>query len=375
MMGDAKRIYRLARGFWQNNIANLYLGRTFIQSSDEKIEFPPARQLREVNRTWNGLKAWLLRQHYNETKHCTRGWKQFVTPYLQDTKFNVVYVHFLFTYPLLADLLKNHIFVIDTHNSEWGWYRSFRDSSRNPLIKQVCNFSLLRATEIMKMLPSTAIMAHVSQSDSDVYQDLRPDITHLVVPNGGDIQIRQSIPDYTIDRKRLLFFGSLHGKMSYDALKWFEDRFWPELKDVAQLVVAGANPCGPIRAMVQRNNWELRPNLTEEQVDHVFNEAHFSVMPFHYGEGSKLKFFDACVRGVPVLSTISGACGQQGVPNFVTISEEPQHWRQEVVKRVAMEPNWIDEVHRFGEVSTWKSIIGRILPVLESRVASHAPRV
>ena len=369
MMGDAKRIYQLTRGFWQNGIENCYVGRTFIQTSDEDIRFPPKRPIQDKNRTLNGLKAWLFRQHYNETKHCTPDWKALVSPFLDDPNYNVVYVHFLFTYPLLADRLKGRVFVIDTHNSEWGWYRSFRDSTRNLLIKQVCNFSIRRATEIMHMLPSEAIMAHVSQSDCNEYVAIRPDITHVVVPNGGDIQLRTSMPDYTVPKKKLLFFGSLHGKMSFDALKCFEDRFWPELKDVAQLVVAGANPSAAIQAMARRNQWELRSNLNEAQVNQVFEESHFSVMPFEYGEGSKLKFFDACVRGVPILSTVSGACGQQGVPCFVTISEDPKAWKFQVLQRKSMEPNWVNEVLRFAETSTWKSIVARIIPNLEERTA------
>jgi hypothetical protein len=368
MIGDAKRIYRLARGFWQNGVENCYVGRSFVQNSDEDIQFPPERQLPEVNRTWNGIKAWLLRKHYNETKHCTKNWKAFATSVLPENSFNAVYCHFLFTYPLLADWLSKKVFVIDTHNSEWGWYRSFRESSRNPLIKQVCDFSTRRATAIMHMLPSTAIMAHVSQSDCDEYVAIRPDIAHVVVPNGGDIQLRESIPDYTVPRKQLLFFGSLHGKMSFDALKCFEQQFWPELQDVSQLLVAGANPSQAIQTMAARNGWKLQANLTEAQVDTIFNESHFSIMPFSYGAGSKLKFFDACARGVPILSTNAGACGQEQVPNFVTIADEPQRWRHEIIQRTAMEPDWIDEVYRFGKVFTWKSIASNIIPLLEQRI-------
>ncbi len=369
MIGDAKRIYRLARGFWQNGVENTYVGKNFILRSDENVEQVAAQKRKELPRMLTGVLAWLKRGHYNEVKHCTSKWKTFVAPFLSDRSYQAIYCHFLFTYPLLANEFRDRVFVIDTHNSEWGWYRAFRESSKNPLIKQVCDFSMRRASEIMTMLPPSTIMAHVSQPDCDEYVKIRPDITHVVIPNGGDIQIRQSIPDYTAKVKNLLFFGSLHGKMSFDALHHFEETFWPTLKPYAKVIVAGANPSTAIENMAARNGWEIRRNLSEAEVDAVFNETHYSIMPFTYGAGSKLKFFDACARGVPILTTVSGACGQDGVPDFVTVSNEPSKWKDVICQRTAMESNWQQEVNRFGETFTWKSISARIIPLLSERVA------
>ena len=369
MIGDAKRIYRLARGFWQNGIENTYVGKNFILRSDDDIQHVAEQEGKEIPRVLNGILAWLKRAHYNEVKHCTAKWKKFVSPFLADPTFQAVYCHFLFTYPLLADQFRDKVFVIDTHNSEWGWYRAFRESTKNPMIKQVCDFSMRRADEIMKMLPSSAIMAHVSQSDCDEYVKIRPDIAHMVIPNGGDIQIRETVPDYRAPRKKLLFFGSLHGKMSFDAIKHFEQVFWPVVKDHSHVIIAGANPSTAIEGIATKQGWEMRRNLSESQVDDVFNETHYSIMPFTYGAGSKLKFFDACARGVPILTTVSGACGQEGVPDFVTISDEPSRWKEVICNRVAMEDNWQQEVTRFGETFTWKSIAQRILPLLAERTS------
>ncbi len=97
-------------------------------------------------------------------------------------------------------------------------------------------------------------------------------------------------------------------------MKHFEDHFWAKLQDLCQVIVAGANPSTGIQKMVARHGWELRSNLTEAQVDQVFAESHYSIMPFTYGEGSKLKFFDACARGVPILTTTSGPVGNRMFP-------------------------------------------------------------
>ncbi len=370
MIGDAKRIYRLARGYWLNGVENTYVGKKFIQRDETNVIQVPEQQRNDPNRTLTGIRAWFRRGHYNEVKHCTRQWKAFVAPFLADRSFDVVYCHFLFTYPLLAKELLDRVFVIDTHNSEWGWYRSFKESSRNPLIRQVCDFSARRASQILRMLPTTTIMAHVCQADLEAYRAKRPDLTHLVVPNGGDFELRKNIPDYEATKKKILFFGSLHGKMSLDAIRHFSTDFWPVLKDIVEPVIAGANPSATIRSLASKNGWELRADLTEEQVDRIFEESHYAIMPFTYGEGSKLKFFDACSRGVPVLSTTAGACGQQNMPSFVCVSDSPQEWHRQILLRTQMEEDWKEQVELFGREFTWKVIAARTLPTLCERIGA-----
>lgn len=368
MIGDAKRIHRLSRGFLMNGVENVYVGKNFIYRGDDNIVQVRAQQFREWPRSVTGILAVLQRGHYNEVKHCTRRWLNFVKPFLADPTYDAVYCHFVFTYPLLSALLKGRPLVIDTHNSEWEWYDSFASATRNPLIKRVCRFSKQRATAVMRLIPSGTIMAHVSEADAAVYREVRPDLTHLVVPNGGDVIPRAKTPDYTLPQKTLLFFASLHGKMSLDALQHMAHKFWPVVKHQARMLVAGAHPSPAIRQLCQQHGWQLKQDLTEEQVDEVFASAHFSVLPFTYGAGSKLKFFDACLRGVPVLSTAAGACGQASLPRFVTVSDDPQVWLQRIQHTNGLDHDWQVQVATFGEEYNWKAIAARVIPHLQARV-------
>lgn len=367
MIGDAKRAHRIARALLRSGISTVYVGKNFVFRSGETVE--SSNQHFHLGRNLYGLKALLKGGHYNEQKHCTRRWLNYVRPFLEDEQFNLLYCHFVFTVPTILELVRGRPMVVDTHNSEWQWYGSFATSTRNPLIRRVCKTSSRRASAIVEHLPSNVIMAHVSESDLNAYRERRPDLTHIVAPNGGDIECRVVHPDYTASRKRLLFFASLHGKMSYDALKHFQDRFWSELKDVSEVVVAGANPSRGVLRLCSNNGWTLQANLTEQQVTHIFEEAHFSILPFAYGAGSKLKFFDACARGVPVLSTIAGACGQASTPKFVTISDDPTVWRQEIQGRKSLDADWIDQVHTFGQEFSWEAIVARLIPVMQRAVA------
>ncbi len=369
MIGDAKRIFGLFGGMNSLGVRGTYAGKSFWIDHSGSVNLPAGSRPVELPRSLTGLIALARRGHYNETKHCTARWKSFVTPFLSDPQFNAVYCHFLFTWPTISRLIGDRPVVIDTHNSEWQWYDSFARSTKNPLIRKVCAYSKMRATEILAELPGNVIMAHVSEFDAQEYRDRRPDILHVVVPNGSNVVPRIQVPSYTVSRKRLLFFGSLHGKMSSDALEYFSERFWPLLKQQCEMVVAGAKPCNSIRSMCQRNQWELRSNLPEEHIDSLFNETHFSVMPFSYGAGSKLKFFDAVGRGVPLLSTVAGVCGQaQELPGFVTVSDDPAVWADTVASISALPEFWRDEAAQFASRFSWSSIAHDILPHIEARI-------
>lgn len=371
MIGDAKRNHRLSRALQQVGVSNLYIGKNFIFQGDDQVEQVAAQTYREWPRAVTGLMAYARRGHYNEVKHCTQRWRRFVAPFLSDDRFNVIYCSLVFTYPLIASYVGNRLLVIDTQNSEWEWYASFRNATGNPLIKKVCEYSAARITEIMRQLPPRTMMAHVSESDAEAYRQHRPDLKHIVVPNGGDVSPRTQVPDYQLPKKRLLFFASLHGKMSLDALRYFAEKFWPVLRDVCEMVVAGANPSAAITALCSQHGWELQVDLTEAEVDSVFAQTHFSLMPFAYGAGSKLKFFDAVTRGVPVLSTQAGACGQSNqLPTFVTVSDDPLVWRKTVTETTSLAEDWRQQVIEFGNQYGWPAIARRLGVELVAQLSS-----
>ena len=358
--GDARRIIGIANGFLESNVECVTVGKNFVHFSDEHvIQF--AYPKGPLQRNLRAIIACLRRGHYNEAMHCTAGWKKRVEPYLLDRRFNAIFCNFIWTYPLIAEFAVGRRLIVDTHNSEWDWYKSLKDSSNNPIIRQLCDFSFRRSTQIMAMLPVGTVMTHVSTSDMEAYKNVRQDLDHVVLPNGAGVRSRKVLPDYQSTRKTLLFVGSLGVKMNLDALKHFEQKFWPILKDHVKVIVAGSNPSGAVQRLVTTNGWEIRPNLSDEQLDTCFEEAHFAILPFEYGNGSKLKFFDACSRGIPILSTESGACGQEFFPSIATLSNDPKIWLERILQRQGISEIELAETEKFAAEFSWKSVVGKIL--------------
>jgi hypothetical protein len=256
--------------------------------------------------------------------------------------------------------------LIDTGNSEWQWFDRFSENTRNPLVKLLCRSSKLRADAIMAELPAGTVMVHCSMSDLEDYRVRRPDLPHLLVPSGCQVAHREHSPDYSSASKRLLFFGNLSGKMNSDALRFFADEFWPSLADLATMIVAGSSPSRQVRRLCERNRWLLRPDVRSEEIAELFGEAHYMVMPFRYGVGSKLKLLEACGRGIPTITTSAGACGQSHLPPSVTISDSPDEWRSTIARP---DPGAGSVASTFSREFHWNNVVAPLVDVIRGEHA------
>jgi glycosyltransferase involved in cell wall biosynthesis len=203
---------------------------------------------------------------------------------------------------------------------------------------------------------------HVSERDSGLYRQLRPDLRHIVVENGTSIRLREVIPDYAGQEKRILIFvGNLSAKMNYDALKHFATRFWPSLREYAGFRVVGSHPPAHVEKLCETKGWKLYANVSEDCLQRLYSEAHFAALPFAYGEGSKLKLFEACGRGVPALSTHCGVVGVKQLPALVTVSDDPQVWRKRVIETRSLAETELDQLIRFAEEFSWSKLAEKVL--------------
>jgi hypothetical protein len=357
-VGDAKRNYCTSVALAGQGIDVTYLGKDFLYTSEGGVTKWREVSEGEENKIAAGLKSLLRRQHYNETKQLSEAYRTKAKELLDRDDWDVIYVHFLYALPVAIDELRGRPLFLDTHNSEWGWFDKFESTTRNPVTKMICRVSKKRSDDLLAMIPKGSAMVHVSMSDLEDYRRRRPDLEHLYIANGSEIRPRERQPDYAATPKNLLFFGSLHGKMSLDALKYYAAEFQPVIGDAARLVVAGANPNPAIIALCAANGWTLRRDLTDEEVSAIYEETHYSILPFSYGAGSKLKLHDAIGRGVPVLTTEAGACGgTANLPSYVTVSNDPQEWSRVIEAGQGRGTDLQQEVREYAKAYEWDELV------------------
>jgi hypothetical protein len=88
-------------------------------------------------------------------------------------------------------------------------------------------------------------------------------------------------------------------------------------------------------------------------------------MPFEYGEGSKLKFLEACGRGVPVLSTTAGLCGISISSPLVTVSDTPDAWVQRIQCRGDPDARDLGRLLDYAGEHSWSKLSRKFLAFVE----------
>jgi hypothetical protein len=360
--GASARSFAVAMEFARLGMRSSYLSKGVYFSDVSSNQPLRTRSVSERSREYYALRSLLRRRHYAEVKHATGDWERFADQAVAGQRYGLVLAHFVYSIPwVLKTKGLDGPLIVDTHNSEWEWFDTYSNSSRNPLVKLICWISKRRAEELLRSIPPGSIMTHVSAHDSAAYERYRPDLRHLVLPNAIDLPARRRAPDYRIERKTLLFFGSLSGKMNTDALQFFAARFWPALRETCRMVVMGSHPIPEVVGLCRQSGWDLIPDVSEEKATQVFEETHFVVLPFEYAAGSKHKFLNGCARGVPVLSTAAGLYGQTAKPAFVFVSEDPMEWRNQVQGLKVIPDEWAGERDRFFAEHSWSHVVRTFL--------------
>jgi glycosyltransferase involved in cell wall biosynthesis len=337
MNGSGRRAWHLHENMVAAGVDGHFIG-CHVMADRKGFSPLPGKDRRDGGKAVTALSALLAGQDYWQRRMLRPSFRHAVAQ-LRIKDYEAVVIHFLYSVPLIDAWRGQQVrLLVDTHNYDPGMFAALGNATRNPLRRLLCRRAIRTSLSALRALPKGATLVHVSQSDLVAYEALRPDLNHVVVENGCRLAPRDTAPDYTAPgKKQLLFVGSLSVKQNQDALHHLSRVFWPSLRGIAHLRVAGSNPSSAITALCAAHGWELHPNVSDAELKALYAAAHYALAPFAYGMGSKLKLVEACGHGVPVITTRAGATGLPTLPPLVHVSDEPEEW-----KRIAQNeyPEW-----------------------------------
>lgn len=374
--GADRRVWHLQEGLVASGVTSRLLAR------DRRVD-PDGTELAWCDRgRWRNRKAFvalwaaLTGQDYWQLKMLGPGVRKAARA-ARDEPWDAVLLNFLYALPLLAGWAERRMrLVVDTHNYDPVVFGGFRDASRNPLQRLLCARAIRTSRRALSVLPAGTVLVHVSISDQEAWRRDRPDLEHQVIENGCTVCPRESGPDYTSGgAKRLLFVGSLSAQMNQDALTHFARSFWPRLRGSVEFIVAGSRPTDSVRGQCHREGWTLRADVSDAELEALYADAHFAVLPFAYGAGSKLKLFEACGRGVPVLSTSAGTTGVASPPPLVLSDDRDGAWLDRIQDRRAPDPDAVGETLEFARRFSWPRLGERLRDIIQSAPEVSLPRV
>jgi glycosyltransferase involved in cell wall biosynthesis len=282
------------------------------------------------SKTAAALRTILFRSHYLYEKFLTGGFQGKANEvYNANPEATLIY-SFLFTSALN---LPSDRQVVLTHNDEMLYYQSRIEHTRNPLAKLTGKLSQKWIAKLLAVMRPDTVLAHITEEDLKGYLQIIPEHKYCIIPGGVEIDpLAEDIP--WDGRIRLMFCGSLSVNMNNDALNYFAENYYPKLKaafkDNLDIWIVGSNPTQAVRELCDSNDWMLFPDLPDEELKEKYQKSAFSILPFQYSTGAKIKLLNSLSAGLPVLATRNMLIypGQDFSPNLY--SDDVDDWIEHI---------------------------------------------
>ena len=354
-------VERLARHVSQVRGQSLLLGsRELLTYCEGQLvsQQPYANEFR--SKSVAALRVLIRQSNYYVEKFLTPAFSARAAQMLGQFPDSVVVCSYLATASLLPGLAWDGPSITLTHNDEVAWFLHQVHSFANPLQKAVAWSSARWVKRFLRQHSAKLTLAHIAEADHAAYDAYLPGHPFLLVPAGVDVAplAPLPVPDGKI---RLVFAGSLSTRMNYDALRFFSDHFWDLLHThlpSMTMTVLGSAPSPSVRTLCRTAGWDLIPDLPDAEFKAALSRADFSVLPFSYTTGAKLKLLTSLAVGVPVLATTNMDIlpGQRFPPNFY--ADTPDAWLAHLRQFSAQGPDHAarQACHQYALRYSWESI-------------------
>lgn len=134
------------------------------------------------------------------------------------------------------------------------------------------------------------------------------------------------------------------------------------------MAVAGSQPAARIRQLCREQGWSLHPDLADEDLKALLVNSNFSILPFSYTTGAKLKLLASLAVGLPVMATANMNLlpGQDFPPNLY--SDNPQDWLAHLTHSAqkSLLPETRTACQKFAARYAWQNIAERMNSDLEN---------
>ena len=236
------------------------------------------------------------------------------TLFLED-KYDVVLMQTEFTSDILRNpTLRYRTSIVRVDNDEFDYHIQTARTEPSLVMKLYYYFEALRVRlHSKRILPAVEMLWFVSHDEMDRYRERAdPDRKQCIdfMPTAVDFNL---LGEVALEGAQVLFVGNLWAPLNRTAVEWYIERVHPQLRDVPgyRLVIAGS-----IRD--QRRDWIDNLTRAHSNIETHFDPADLSpfykssalfVNPMQGGAGVKLKTIEAILRGMPLVTTRSGAEG------------------------------------------------------------------
>ena len=160
-----------------------------------------------------------------------------------------------------------------------------------------------------------------------------PELPVKAIPVYAFDHFNDETPDFGA-RQGLIFVGGFNHPPNADGLFWFIKEVFPEvLEEVPNMTlhVVGSNMPAEIKQL-ESENIRMEGYVSDDRLAELYGRVRLSVVPLRFGAGVKGKVLEALDRGVPVVTTATGA---EGIPDdeaCLEIAEDARAMAKDIVE-------------------------------------------
>lgn len=276
-----------------------------------------------------GLRTLAFRSNFFKEKFLTPAWCTAARQLLANASWSHIVCSYIVTATLVTE--ETRPVAIWTHNDEFKWFSTLANAAGNPLGRMAAEASGRWTESWLKKHARQFLYVHVTETDREGFHARVPDMNSLVQPIGTDIPDEPAppvVPGTT--RLELLFVGSLGVTMNGDALRHFATHFWPVIStafgtDIG-VTIAGSHPSDAVVNLCRARGWTLQANISDDALQSLYNRSSFTMLPFPYATGAKLKMLGSLAHGVPFLATSALHAQQSMAAAPCLLSDNADDW-------------------------------------------------
>jgi len=267
--------------------------------------------------------------------------------------------------------------VVIRHKVDHTHYREVAQARRwglEKLLDYIESHKLHRYSRV-KMPIYQAFLACSEQDAALIHEDA-PTVPGVVIPNGVDLSTFAPSTSRHSAPPTLLYVGSMYYYPNIDAVQYFFESIYGEIKgsepDV-EIYIVGHNPPPEIQRFGTLEGVVVTGSVPD--VRPYYQESDVFVVPLRLGGGTRLKIVEAMAMGTPVVSTTIGAEGLDIAPGEnILIADEAGAFAEQVL-RLLSDRDLYERVVEGGRAVArrydWRTLTKSFTDLVESLVAEN----
>jgi sugar transferase (PEP-CTERM/EpsH1 system associated) len=270
-------------------------------------------------------------------KNSSSEMKERLCKLLQERSYDIIQFEKLEMAQYIFCVPSNFICVLDNHNVETEWLKTYFHIESNPLGKLYLLLQLWKMRWYEpRMCSKFSCCLTVSETDK-VKLDSMTKGKAVIVPILQGVDIEYFKPNFSTQdgtNKNILFVGSMNVRPNIDAALYFAKLIFPLiLRQIpsATFTIVGRSPDLQVKRLV-KDSHSIRVIGDVPDIRPFMRESAVMVNPIRFGGGVKTKVLEGMAMGMAIVSTEIGIEGIDAMPGkHLMVANHPDEFAEKVI--------------------------------------------